>query len=406
MEAVVVRMRGDIEVQTVRDSESFRVSYEAADPMSAMKVTERLAGLYIEENLRDREVLAREASEFLESQLEDARRRLVQQEKRLESYRLRHGPELPSQLASNIQVIQNVQMQLQALSEGLNRDRDRRLLLERQLADLHADQAAGEPGRVSAAVRLEAAYAELRAAEVRLKPEHPDVIRAKRLVADLEQAVQDEAALTASQAETPAKLPTASETVKRNRLNALQFEIESLERQIADKTKGQQQLLADLQTYQGRIEAVPTRESELASLMRDYDTLQGLYRSLLTKREDSKVAENLERRQVGEQFKIIDAPRMPETPFWPDRQQIDLIGAVAGLALGIGLAALLEFRDKSLNAEADVAAALGLPVLAMIPSIVTSMERRRARSKAAVSSVGLLLFFVACGTIVYLTLAT
>jgi uncharacterized protein involved in exopolysaccharide biosynthesis len=259
---------------------------------------------------------------------------------------------------------------------------------------------------VSAAVRLEAAYAELRAAEVRLKPEHPDVIRAKRLVADLEQAVQDEAALAASQAETPAKLPTASETVKRNRLNALQFEIESLERQIADKTKGQQQLLADLQTYQGRIEAVPTRESELASLMRDYDTLQGLYRSLLTKREDSKVAENLERRQVGEQFKIIDAPRMPETPFWPDRQQIDLIGAVAGLALGIGLAALLDFRDKSLNAEADVAAALGLPVLAMIPSIVTSMERRRARSKAAVSSVGLLLFFVACGTIVYLTLAT
>jgi polysaccharide chain length determinant protein (PEP-CTERM system associated) len=406
MEVVVQQMRADIDLQTVSDAESFRVSYEAADPLSAMQVTERLAGLFIEENLRDRETLAREASDFLESQLEDARRRLVEQEQRLEAYRLKYGPELPTQLASNLQVIQNTQMQLQTLEEALNRDRDRRLLLERQLGDLQSEQAVLEPGAVSsAATRLEAAYADLRALERRLQPEHPDVIRARQVIVELERAVRQEAA-SPSRAEVETRPPTAAELVKRNRVSGLQAEMESLDRQMADKTREADELRASLQTYQARIEAVPTRESDLASLTRDYDTLQGLYRDLLKKKEDSKVAENLERKQVGEQFKIVDPARRPERPFRPDRRRIDLIGAVAGLALGIGLAALLEFQDKSVRTETDVAAAVSLPVLAMIPSIVSRAERRKARWRMAASFVALALFFGACGTVMWITLLT
>ena len=100
-----------------------------------MRVTERLASLFIEENLRDREVLAEGTNQFLEAQLEDARRRLIENEKRLEDYRSQHSGELPTQLEANIQGQHNIEMQLQALLESVNRDRDRRLALERLLAD-------------------------------------------------------------------------------------------------------------------------------------------------------------------------------------------------------------------------------------------------------------------------------
>ena len=86
MEDIVEQMRADIKVDVVK-GDAFRVSYIGRDPRTVMKVTERLASLFIEENLRDREVLAEGTNQFLEAQLEDARRRLVEHEKKLEVYR-------------------------------------------------------------------------------------------------------------------------------------------------------------------------------------------------------------------------------------------------------------------------------------------------------------------------------
>ena len=80
MEDVVERMRANIQVQIVK-GDAFRVSYIADTPALAQKVTERLSSLFIEENLRDREVLAEATNDFLETQLADARRRLIEQEK-------------------------------------------------------------------------------------------------------------------------------------------------------------------------------------------------------------------------------------------------------------------------------------------------------------------------------------
>jgi polysaccharide chain length determinant protein (PEP-CTERM system associated) len=416
MEMVIERMRSDIAIDVVEGSESFRISYQGADtPLLAVQVTERLAQAAVDENVRGREVLARATSSFLASQLEDARRRLEEQEKRLEAYRLRHGSELPTQLQSNMQAIQNIQLQIQSINDSLNRDRDRRLLVARQLADLQSEQLMGEPrsgaaaGRAapappvtdtSAAARLETALAELRALELRLTPQHPDVIRARHLVEDLEKKAEEEASPDPNGRIKPL---TATEIARRNRVKELQAEIDSLDRQIAKKGGDEAELRGTLQMYRARVEAVPTRESELASLTRDYDTLQSQYRTLLAKKEDSKVAEELERRQVGEQFKVVDPPRRPERPFRPNRPLIDLAGAGGGLALGIALSLLLEYRNKSLKSADDVRLALGLPVIGLIPLVMTAADRRRAHWQRAALSLGLLLFSAACSTAVWLT---
>jgi polysaccharide chain length determinant protein (PEP-CTERM system associated) len=412
MELVIEQMRNDISVDVAGVSETFRVSYQSRSPFLAMKVTERIAELFIEESLQDRRALAAQTSRFLETQLEDARRRLVAQEKRLEVYRLQHGSELPTQLASNIQVIQNTQTQIQSLSEAINRDRDRRLLAARQLADLRAQELTTDPTlnvggapmpASSTLAQLDAARVQLAALELRLTPEHPDLIRARQSVAELEARALNEADDSVEPDSSRTRPLSASEIAKRNRIKELQAEIESLDRQVADKIVQQTDLRSTLEAYQARVDAVPTRESDLISITRDYDTLQTLYRTLLQKKEESKIAENLERRQVGEQFKILDPPRVPERPFRPNRILLNLAGALGGLTFGIGLAALFEFRDKTVRGETDVHLVLALPVVALIPAMVNraDVRRRRLRQAWQVLAVGAVL--AACATVVWST---
>jgi polysaccharide chain length determinant protein (PEP-CTERM system associated) len=395
MEDVVERMRGDILVQVVK-GDAFRVGFSSDEPRTAMRVAERLASLFIEENLRDREVLAEGTNQFLEAQLEEARRRLIDTEKRVQDYRREHLAELPEQVQANMQGQHNVEVQLQSILESLNRDKDRRLALERITADMEtgdaplpaiapAQQAAtnadGIPVGASAAQQLVAAQDALQAMQLRLTPEHPDVARLKRIIAELQKKADAEAIarpVSVDPRETPA------EALRRNRKTELKSEMEKLDRQITAKLAEEKRLRDVMSVYQKRIETAPTRDSELTELTRDYGTLQTMYKSLLAKREDSKVSANLERRQIGEQFKILDAARLPQKPTSPNRPRLYGVGIAGGLALGIALAALIEYLDKTLRSESDIKAALNLLVLATVP-ILPDANRSRTKRWAMVA---------------------
>ena len=398
MEDIVEQMRRAIDVQIVK-GDAFRVSFTGEDPRVVQKVTERLASLFIEENLRDRAVLAEDSYEFIETQLADARGRLLSHEKTLEDYRRKHAGELPTQLDSNLQLIQNTQMQLQTLNESMARDRDRRLVLERLVADAAASDPSPAPASRSAAVpgstdqQLETARDGLRQMELRLTPEHPDIVRTKRLIARLEASA---AAGSSSAASAAAAAPRESrvDSAKRNRLKEVNGELEQLDRQLAKKDNDEKELRSAIERYQARVESTPSRESDLIELSRDYDTLQKTYASLLMKKEDSKLAANLERRQIGEQFKILDAARVAEKPFSPDRLRMNLIGAIFGLGLGIALAALLELNDTTLKTGDEILEALALPILALIPLMESARDtraRRRRRLIVLASSSALVL---------------
>ena len=344
-EDVVERMHRSIEIQTIR-GDAFRLEYTSTDPQKVKPVTEHLASMFIEETLLDREVLAEGTSQFLESQLEDACARLVGHEKKLEAYRLRHAGELPSQLQSNLQVLRSNLLQMQALIESLYRNLDRRILTERSLADLlAADTAAGSSlpptqgewfedpvnrvspgtgtgrgrmdvfGDAPAVQQLAAAERALLMLELRLTEDHPDIGRMKRRIRQLEARVDAET-LQTQPSELPGTSPETTEQVARqNRILAIQAELDNLNRQIASEEADYKRLQDVLATYHRRVEAVPSRETELTELMRDYQTLQGMYTTLLTKKEDTKIAADLERRQIGEQFKVLYPARLPERPF-------------------------------------------------------------------------------------------
>jgi uncharacterized protein involved in exopolysaccharide biosynthesis len=486
MEDLVEQMKSDISGPTIVRGDAFRVGFLNADPRTAMRVTERLASLYIDESLRDREVLAEGTTQFLDSQVEEARRRLVDNERQLEEYGRHHNGELPAQLQANLQGLHNTEMQLQSLEQSLNRDRDRHLVLERSIADAEAgggvevpvvpaeptedsgdlftlmvsprmapgmmgggkgggggggkggggdfavlgafgggatsasvsgfsgggdgkggagasnkgaagaskggdEPAAGRDGRSSddsakggsarpgsqsngrgstAADLLRAARAELRAMELRLTPEHPDIIRATRVIEELQVLADAEAA------ERP--LDSGVDASKRpDRLTEMRATLARLDKQVVEKTEAEKRLREAQGIYQHRIETTPTRENELTELTRDYGTLRSTYTGLLQRRLDAQIAANLERRQIGETFKLVDSARLPTKPFSPNRPRLYGLGIVGGIGFGFLLAGLLGYFDRTMRSEADVRAALNIPVLAAIPMIDVRSRRRR-----------------------------
>ena len=386
MEDVVQTMRRDITTSGMgRDVDSFRVSYVSNHPETARRVTERLASLYIDQNTKDREAQADNTSEFLDTQLAEAKRRLIEQEKKLEEYRKSHAGQLPSQLPGNLQAIQNANLQLQALNESTNRAQERRLLIERQLADAMAVPAAPpSPSEVAApastAQQLEVARARLAAALQRYTPDHPEVVSLERTITDLRAKLDTEAPLGDTQARD--RPMSTAEAAQQKRIRDFEAELAVLDYQLAanraDDTK-LKQIIAD---YQAKVDAVPTRESELVELTRDYSTMQSAYSSLLMKREDSVIAANLERRQIGEQFRLVDVASRPERP---DNQLQRLAvlasGAAAGLVLGLLGVWLLEHRDSSFRHAQEVLATLSLPVFASIPAMASVRETREAQRR-------------------------
>jgi len=218
-----------------------------------------------------------------------------------------------------------------------------------------------------------------------------------RLVGELQKKADAEA-LARPVSSAPRPL-TPAEAAKRNRVVEMKAEFEKVDRQIAQKLEDEKRLRGMLSEYQKRIEAAPKRQSELTELTRDYETFQASYKSLLAKKEDSSVSANLERRQIGEQFKILDPARMPERPTSPNRPRLQSLGAMGGIAVGLALATLIEYLDKRLKSEADVKAALNLMVLATIPILMGEAKPRRW--KFAAISVTMLLAITLGATLVW-----
>lgn len=403
MEDVVSNMRSSVDVVLERQRvgprgfeppHAFHVQFKYPDAKLAADVAQRLGTAFVDQNARDRGALADATDKFLESQLAQARTRLESQEARLEAFRQRHGNELPTQVQSNMQVINSTQLQIQALVEATARNRDRRLMNERIYNELAAELAAppavvaapatsGAPvaPAQTAEAQLASARATLEQLQLRYQLEHPDVQRALRVISELEpKAAAERANAEATGAPPPSNLSPA-DISRRDRMRDMRAENDSLDRQITFNEAEEKRLRQVVQEYQRRIEAVPGVESEWSAITRDYDTQMLAYKELLSKSEESKVALDLERRQIGEQFRILDSASVPIRPISPNRMAISGIGFALGLILGFGVALLLELKDASFRAESDVVESLSVPVLALVPYLASPSELRRKKRR-------------------------
>jgi polysaccharide chain length determinant protein (PEP-CTERM system associated) len=390
MEDIVEDMRmRDVKLGPTGASGVFSVGFDANSPKTAQAVAERLASLFIRANLEDRSNFADLTDQFLQSQLEDARRQLKAREAELETFRRENPGRMPQEYEANRQSLANTQTQLQALQESMARDRDQQLMLQRMIADASIPIAAGSGAAALSPNerQLESERERLRTLEARLKPGHPDLAIQRRTIRELEGKVADEAGRGPISA--GGEVTTPAEAARKKRLAQLEDEMNISTRRLASKQGQERELLAAMSTYRQQMAQTPGVQTRMTELMRDYETLKKTYEDLLSKSQSAKVSANLERRQIGEQFKIIDPARFPQRPISPNRPRIIALGAVAGLMIGLGLAGFMEYRNTSLRTEADVVQALSLPVLAIVPTMVTAGDRvRRKKTRLVVASSG------------------
>jgi polysaccharide chain length determinant protein (PEP-CTERM system associated) len=385
MEDQVVSLRNRIEVKvtrTHRGADAFAISYRGREPEKVMRVANGLATYFMDENLKVREAQAIGTSNFLQDELGNMKNRLVELEKSVRDYRQRFMGELPEQLETNLRILDRLQSQLNEKQQNLRDAKNRLILLEDQLKESQVSQSDGQgPIDIASSTDLNRIKAELESLKSRYPDSHPDVIRLINRIEELEADIPNgEKAATGSAkgAQATGRYQPVSRENFRTQRGEIVREIKNLE---FDMPK----ILKQIELYQLRVERTPKREEELSSLMRDYTLIQNSYDSLLNRKLEAEIAVNMERKQKGEQFRIIDRARLPQKPVSPDMKRLFLIFTVAGLGIGCGLIFLLDFFDTSLRQPEEFEGELGLPILASIPRVFHAKDIRRRRFQLALS---------------------
>ena len=374
MEVLVDRMRQEIEVKVMGGNNAFSITYVGADPLIVMKVTNILASLFIDENLRLREQQAEGTSEFLATEHAEAKKELEKQERALKEFKEKHMGALPEQMTANLRTLDRLQVELQTINDALKNTEDRKILYQAQLTDLERQIARLQPGTTpdtgttSLILRMESLKEELARLQAQYKENYPDIGLLKKQIRELEaQLVRGEAVEHVAHSSATSSLTPIGPvfTTQRQAINA---QLQAINAEISALRTKQSRTAALIKDYEHKVEITFANEQLLLDLSRDYDMSRQNYQALLQKRLNAQISENLEKRQKAEQFRIVDPAKVPEKPVKPDRVKIVLLGSLLSLGVGGGLIVLRDFLKPSYRRPEDLQESVPLPVLATIPA--------------------------------------
>jgi polysaccharide chain length determinant protein (PEP-CTERM system associated) len=396
LESVINKMRSSIAITTTgvgsSSVDAFSLSFRGEDPQTAMKVANALASQFMEENLKMREQLVEGTSEFLESELKQMQGVLEEKELKIGEYKRLHMGELPQQSEANLRALDRYESQMQTIRFSRRSLEDRLALLEQTLKVATAQPGLPEAQgsrlpfqsvpphpllqklmeRKNLLVHLQGEY----------KDTYPDIISLKLEITNLEKEWLETQATIQAQLAPPSDETGSLPTVQsielpfvvdvRRQVAEAQSAIHLLDRQEVD-------IRGLIVQFEGRVEKTPLREQEMTVLLRDYENIKLNYESLLSKRLSAKLSENLEKKQKGEQFRILDSANLPEKPIQPDPIRFGIGGPLIGLALGVGLAFLREQLHVLIRKPEAVERIMALPVFATIPDF--DQEKESAAKK-------------------------
>jgi polysaccharide chain length determinant protein (PEP-CTERM system associated) len=351
---------------------AFTLSYEGKDPRTVLTVANALTTMFLNENLKVKEKQAAETTNFLESEMEKVKADLAVADSRVARYKEKNISSLPDMLQVNMQSLHSIQIRIQQLSQQLRSLKERAGYLEVQLANTPPTLKFQRQNIMTTnEKRLEELNTRLTHLQTQFSDAYPDVVETRAEIATIEERLRKAGKDTGGKVEipqNPAYITLASQ------LESTRSEIASVMQQMEEfKTREAQ--------YQVRIEATPRVEEAFKAMLIERNNLQAKVEDLMRKTMEARVAQGLEKEQKGERFTLIDAPRMPEKPFKPNRLAIVLIGLVLGMGTGVGVASVREFMDDSVRSPLWLSRRTMFPVLAEIPEIVTAKDRYEWRKK-------------------------
>jgi polysaccharide chain length determinant protein (PEP-CTERM system associated) len=402
VEEVVESMRKRIDIQ-VRGNDAFTLSFVHENRQMAMLTTSRLASFFIDENLKVREQQAVGTSEFLDSQMQETKKKLELQEEKVKQYKMRFMGQLPQQMEANLSMLRGLQDRFRVVTDAKRSAEDRKVFLEAQASSLERSTQAvvategggeqiivGDPAH-ALATELAAKRAHLSDLSAKYTDKYPEIQRMRREVAQLETRIEEIRKSNAlpdnanRRQVSPTHLVGTQVSPDIQELRRLRAQIVLAGQEIVSMKKEREEIQSGIAAVQAKVEQSPRREQEMIALTRDYDNIKHSYDELLRKKLDADVSQNLEKRQKGEQFQILDPANLPEEPFIPDRKKVFALAAIAALLLGFGGAMALEILDPTLRGVTEFRHFFEIPVLASIP-ILQDQEytRKQAIRKAAI----------------------
>ena len=385
-EEVIELMRKDITITletggTPNRPAAFRIGYEGQNPTLVTKVASRLSNLFVEEDLQTRERQAEGTADFIDSQLNEAKKTLDDLEAKVSKYKLAHNGDLPEQETSLNATLARLQLELQGNQDAINRAQQNKTVLQGSV-DI-AEAAAGSSHRQTVASPFEVStntnpapegdskflQAQYDALSKRYQPTYPRMVELQHQI-DKQKMAEDS---------------------ERARIENLKKQIALADREIQQRNSEREKILKSIELYQARIEQLPVREQETAALTRDYEMSKTNYKSLLDKKLAAGMATDMEKRQQGERFTMLDPPRVPERPVSPKRPKLIEIGCALSLALALAFPIAIETKKNAILGEWELPE--GVTVLGRVPFIKPgaglSSETRR-RKWGVISAVALL----------------
>ena len=394
----VALMRKDIDVELVYGQDKkqitgFTISYSARNPQIAQQVTTQLTDLFIDENLKARQQESQDTTSFLESRLEDARTNLADQEAKVDQYDAKHVGELPSQQASNIQILNGLQSQLQNEQDARNTAKQQGIYLQALIGQYQALNGTSRTADTSPTSlpaidqQLDTLRSKLTNLSAHYTDRYPDIQNLKDEIAETEK-MRDELLVDLKAKSTSggkaSQASVARDTrngVQNSALAQVESQLQANKVEITNREQSVASLKARIDQYQARLNDEPAREQELDDLTRGYDQSKANYDDLLKKKNESALATSMEQMQQGERFTMLDPPSLPASPAFPNRLKLCGIGLGVGLALGLLVVGGLELTNDRLYGEKEIKTLLPVAILADIPEVVIPSDERSRKKR-------------------------
>ena len=341
-DAAVEELRKRLEVNAEGDG-LFSIYVRLPEKEKAAPVANRLAELFIEQNLAVREAQAARTTSIIDGSMNELAGRLEKVEGQIDAFKRAHASELPEAIESNLREMDRLNKLVEVDTTFLREAEHRKNLI-----------GVGEPGHDTEVGRLaanrEALLGKVHALSAQFKDDYPDLVEARNELGALER-----------------DLGSARERARRNDLEAqrLSAEIQSDKSSVESARRRMNELDA-------RLGAAPKWGAELAVLTRQEEELKAKHAQLLSKKVEAEVSWELEKKERAGAFRVVDAATQPSMPSAPDRSRALLLALVACIALGGAVGFALDAHDTSLRSASEAAGAVRLPVLAMVPRMETA----------------------------------
>jgi len=366
---IIEFMRKNITIQERqggdRNTSAFTIAFKGTDPKLIAQVATRLADTFIKWDLKARERQAEETSGFLETQLEQAKKDMDDQDAKVSAFKVEHLGELPNQLGAYGGALSRLQSKLQANADALNR-----LDAEKILLTHTDDSGSSTSGTESMAYRRrlmqEQKKVEDRLANLRTRysDEYPEVIQAQLELDNVRKLIQSAPPVSSD--------PAVANTPANARL-------EILTREINNRQREQKSLLAEIQRSEAQADGAPVREQQLADLSREAQSAKTHYESLLDKTFLADIAKELERKHATERFVILDPARVPEKPIKKHSWRLFALLIPCCFFFSAGCAVIIEKAMGTISTERKLRRVLpsSVAIIGRIPLIATPIFARR-----------------------------